>query len=285
METEQVQIRDLRNKFYQVDNELFTVYAAEIGINAFAVYNALACMANTDQKCFPGMQHLADKLGVSRPVILQAIKKLEENGLIHVERERGFQHLYTLLQVSKDTCKQNSQGGVKNLDRGCKESSQGGVKNLDTNNTNTTIPNQQDGPRVSILKEEVLKDYFVKIVTVLKQPDLEPTSNNLYYIQLALNDHNIANIENILKACTNIMRSDSPPGWKRFAYLFNKWDYSERIDEWMKWRPSGQQEIKKYVPTKKCKLDITDGDGVIRSYYDIDGIEKSYDQASAKSQS
>lgn len=73
--------------FFWADNEIIDKYGAELGPFGIAVYMALSRHANRN-RCFPSFGGIAKRIGASRPTVVKAIKKLEELGLISVERGR-----------------------------------------------------------------------------------------------------------------------------------------------------------------------------------------------------
>ena len=109
------QIRDMRRKnWFSVDNKIIDYYAKEIGPYGVLVYIALTRYAHVEtQMCFPSYKTIADKLGISRRMVIYAIKKLVAAGLIKVERRRSgsndsYSNIYTLFDVSEQ------KGGVVN---------------------------------------------------------------------------------------------------------------------------------------------------------------------------
>jgi DNA-binding Lrp family transcriptional regulator len=104
------EIRDARGShwFYQ-DNEIVDLYGPKIGAYAIAVYTVLARRANdTTQQCFPSYSSIGKSLSISRNAVIQALRKLEEHGLIKIETRINpddggvTSNLYTLLKVRKD---------------------------------------------------------------------------------------------------------------------------------------------------------------------------------------
>ena len=74
-------------------------YAPKVGALGIAVYNYLASLANTDQYCYPSQARIGEVLGYSRTTINRAIKRLEEHGLILVDKSGRYQQVYRLLRV------------------------------------------------------------------------------------------------------------------------------------------------------------------------------------------
>ncbi len=74
----QIKIRDLRKKSqFILDNSFFDNYARFLGAHTVAVYNCFCRHANKEQKCWPSIKKMSEELGISRSVIISAIKKLE----------------------------------------------------------------------------------------------------------------------------------------------------------------------------------------------------------------
>ena len=95
-----------RHNFFIVDNEVIMQHAAEIGAHGVAVYCALVCHAGNKGRWDGSMSYLAKELGMSRRGVLNVLEKLEEKGLIGVERRRVGNNMkatnvYKILQVKK----------------------------------------------------------------------------------------------------------------------------------------------------------------------------------------
>lgn len=96
-------IRDLRDKYFQVDDEYLNGYAKLCGISATGVYLSLCRHANKQQQCFPSKKLISEEMAISERTIYSALKKLEEWNIIITEeqgkKEDGsFKNkLYTLL--------------------------------------------------------------------------------------------------------------------------------------------------------------------------------------------
>lgn len=91
--------------WYWVEKAVIRKYAPKVGAVGIAVYNYLASLANTDQYCYPSQARIGEVIGYSRTAINRAIKRLEENGLILVEKSGRYQQGYRLLRMS---CKPNA---------------------------------------------------------------------------------------------------------------------------------------------------------------------------------
>ena len=60
-------------------------------------------MTDNNQRCFPSQKYIADKLGYSRATVNRAMKRLEENGLIRIEKRSRYHCAYHLLKIRCNT--------------------------------------------------------------------------------------------------------------------------------------------------------------------------------------
>ena len=102
---EEFEVRDLREKFYQVDDAYLNGWAKKCGIYATGVYNVLCRHVARDQSCFPSIALMADKLHISPRQVKRAIKVLEIYNIVIVERVRGGKSKYWLTNKSQWTDK------------------------------------------------------------------------------------------------------------------------------------------------------------------------------------
>lgn len=80
-------VRDLRDKFFLVDDAYLNGYAKLCGINATGVYMALCRHVGKQQSCFPSKRRIADKLAISERSVYSAIKDLEKWNIIRIESQ------------------------------------------------------------------------------------------------------------------------------------------------------------------------------------------------------
>lgn len=93
-------VRDIKDgDWYWINKAIIKEYTPRIGAIGIAVYNFLACLADNRQTCFPSQKYIAKSLGYSRPTINKAIKVLEKEGLIWIEKRDRYHCVYTLLKV------------------------------------------------------------------------------------------------------------------------------------------------------------------------------------------
>lgn len=96
----ETEIRDLRERqWYWIHQAVIRQYARKIGPMGLLVYNLLASMTDRQQRCFPSQQYLAGVLGHSRATVNRAIQRLEQHGLIKIERRARYHCVYQLLKV------------------------------------------------------------------------------------------------------------------------------------------------------------------------------------------
>lgn len=84
-------IRDLRDKYFQIDNIYLNGYARELGVSTTAVYLSLCRHSNANQKCFPSQKLIAEEHNIDARTVRRAIKKLKKFNIINVTRERTDQ--------------------------------------------------------------------------------------------------------------------------------------------------------------------------------------------------
>jgi len=93
---EEFEVRDLRDKFYMVDDAYLNGMARKCGIYATGVYNVLCRHASRDQDCFPSVKLISDKLSISVHQVSRAIQALEAHNVVKVERRPGEKNKYYL---------------------------------------------------------------------------------------------------------------------------------------------------------------------------------------------
>lgn len=99
-ENRKFEVRQIKNgAWYWISKAVIQNYATQIGIFALGVYHFLASMVDKNQRCFPSQKYIAEHLGCSRNTVSRAIKKLEHNHLISIERRNRYHCVYVLLNV------------------------------------------------------------------------------------------------------------------------------------------------------------------------------------------
>lgn len=85
-----IEVRDFREKaFFMVDDAYLNGYARVCGLSATGVYLSLCRHANKDQKAWPSIRRIASELAITSRTVITAIKRLEKQGIIVVERKKG----------------------------------------------------------------------------------------------------------------------------------------------------------------------------------------------------
>jgi biotin operon repressor len=99
--TDTFEVRGFRNgEWYRIHKAIPQHFAPKIKALGLAVYNCLASYADTEQRCYPSQMTIAEQLGYSRASISRSIKTLERHQLIRIEKRRGMQNVYYLLDVT-----------------------------------------------------------------------------------------------------------------------------------------------------------------------------------------
>jgi biotin operon repressor len=99
-EIEKIGVRSIEDgNWYWVSRKVLEDFASKIGVIGFALYSAYASYAGNKGVAFPSQKTLARMLGISVKTIIKYNKKLQENGLIKIEKRKGRSNLITLLKV------------------------------------------------------------------------------------------------------------------------------------------------------------------------------------------
>ncbi len=98
------ELRDGRDRgWFHIDNVLLDDHGATIGAIGVAVYAVLARHADRAGVCFPSYARVAALLGLSRPTVIAAMRKLGEAGLIEIQTVkppgRRPHNVYTLVDL------------------------------------------------------------------------------------------------------------------------------------------------------------------------------------------
>jgi len=94
-----IEVRDLRQQDW-VWTAKALLFHPKVDVKMYKVYNGLAAYSNNiTQKAFPSIATLAEKLHMTRIIVMQAIGNLEGGGFIHIQRKLGEKNIYTLLDI------------------------------------------------------------------------------------------------------------------------------------------------------------------------------------------
>src|SRR5919206_5313218 len=81
--------------FTQVPN--FLLKDPDISANAKVVYSMLLSYAWNNSYVFPGQERMAEDIGLSQPTIARAVKELEDEGWLEIQRRgQGKTNIYVL---------------------------------------------------------------------------------------------------------------------------------------------------------------------------------------------
>jgi DNA-binding transcriptional ArsR family regulator len=93
-------------------------FLAELKPSSVVVYNVLLSHADFNTgRCFPSISTIRSLSGLSEPTVINAIKELEDWGLVDVLRRQGSHNVYQLKYWWGDetTTQKNLRGGLKNF--------------------------------------------------------------------------------------------------------------------------------------------------------------------------
>lgn len=93
----------LQTNFFKAPNDIFGI---GLDPKSIATYLYLVRLGNNAAYIYPSEDCIAEQIGVSKPTVESAIKKLEEKGLIIVSRKRQgrkrkYANHYTILPPTK----------------------------------------------------------------------------------------------------------------------------------------------------------------------------------------
>jgi predicted transcriptional regulator len=117
-----LEVRDMRRKEkFFVDDEYLNGYAKLCGVSATAVYFVLCRHADRNQECFPSMETIAEKLGISRRTVITAIKTLVEWNIIakgERKRKKGGEWMHnTYILLDKTVWKNKPSANISHGDQ------------------------------------------------------------------------------------------------------------------------------------------------------------------------
>lgn len=88
--------------YFSTDNELIDCYGSVLGAYGVAVYSIIKRHENNGKGgCFPSVEMMAHKGGMSKRQVSRAVKVLERYGIVRVGRRRGHGNWYSLTSRDK----------------------------------------------------------------------------------------------------------------------------------------------------------------------------------------
>ncbi len=93
-----------RGGYFKVDNQIFDNDTLKLGTYDKIVYIYLSRCGNQGAKAFPSYKTIGKKCGMSRATSIKAVKRMEEQGFLKVERSKDSpmknnSNLYELLDL------------------------------------------------------------------------------------------------------------------------------------------------------------------------------------------
>jgi len=174
--------------FFQIDNDIPQTRLKEIGVTAFSIFMFLASMANDEATCFPSIEYISEKTGVSRGSVISAIKILKKHDMLKVQNHKMHSNLYILPKDKSSNIVLSDNSKVQNLNHKSSKSKLSKVQNLYPNNTkdnntkiNNTEPQSGDAPNGDLFGKSPPKPKKPK-------PNTDPRVKELhdYYISKQL---------------------------------------------------------------------------------------------------
>jgi biotin operon repressor len=100
VQNQKIEVRSIEDgNWYWISRKVLEDFVSKIGVIGFALYSAYASYAGNKGVAFPSQKTLDRMLKVSVKTIIKYNKKLQESGLIKIEKRRGRSNLITLLKV------------------------------------------------------------------------------------------------------------------------------------------------------------------------------------------
>ena len=169
------EVRDFNDSEWYWIHRTVIPYTKKVSLAGIAVYNILASMVDSEQKCFPSQKYIGDLLGCTRSYVNRLIKSLELNGLIGIERKGRFHRVYYLLRCQPlepvhETTKQTEETQVLSIVNQ-------GVNHSD-NNDNHLIKNINNIDIDNIKTGEHQKEFTPKTRAELLALDLADALND-----------------------------------------------------------------------------------------------------------
>lgn len=94
-------VRDRRPGYLKVYNDLFDRFGPALGPYGLAAYMALCRHAdNETSECFPSYGTIARETGMSRRKAIYEVQRMEQLGIIEVERNHHTSNVFILLDTS-----------------------------------------------------------------------------------------------------------------------------------------------------------------------------------------
>jgi DNA-binding Lrp family transcriptional regulator len=162
METQdqKIEVRNIEDgNWYWISRKVLEDFAPKIGAIGFALYSAYASYAGNKGVAFPSQRTLAKRLRISVKTIIKYNKKLQESGLIKIEKRKGRSNLVTLLKID----------GMNHVQTPPVPGSEGVVKQFQTKENNIKENILKENTKVDAKASPIdVIDYFKRRVREVK---------------------------------------------------------------------------------------------------------------------
>ena len=156
----------------------------ELKSSSVVVYNVLLSYADFNTgTCFPSILTICDFAGLSEPTVINAIKELEDWGLVEVFRRQGSHNVYQLKYWwgSEPTTPKNLRGGLKNFKGTTKISSTLTTTNNKNHINRTNVVNRSESSNNSTSVQDGKKViYQLRIASIQQQQAWVNTIQELF---------------------------------------------------------------------------------------------------------
>lgn len=209
-----MQIRDIRQTaWFWIDNSILDM---GLSSNELAVYCLLVRMANKENKCYPSMRFVADKLKLGLTTVNEAIQRLSSNELKLIEvKSGGFNkpNNYTILAVTVGEHGVTAGGTSVPVDvQGVTVGDNKVLLQAVHNNTNiTSLINNSDEVKTSSRKNKLLKPNK-GVIEHFVSGYLKKTGNKYHFLpkdgKLIDDLISISGADEVVKRINNLFLSD-----------------------------------------------------------------------------
>ena len=148
-------MRDIRKRgWFWVENEL--IDRTDLSFEVKSMYMILARFADSEGKCFPSIEKLAEIIGKDKRTVIRYIKKLEEKGLIEKKRRFNQTNIYCLKNADSNSDKIDND--KNDSDKAVTSLGDTGVTSDSDKNVNLKRPIEKDPIKNTQYKEKYKKE-------------------------------------------------------------------------------------------------------------------------------
>ena len=148
-------MRDIRKRgWFWIENEL--IDRTDLSFEVKSMYMILARFADSEGKCFPSIEKLAEIIGKDKRTVIRYIKKLEEKGLIEKKRRFNQTNIYCLKNADSNSDKIDND--KNDSDKAVTSLGDTGVTSDSDKNVNLKRPIEKDPIKNTQYKEKYKKE-------------------------------------------------------------------------------------------------------------------------------